>query len=121
MRNSKFVDVVLYLTLFGSAIYLLSNLPAAQAGQSKVDRANERCVELADYSQDVAEMRDMGISLASVKETNAEQYRANILEAHDIAAEITYRNRGLEPKMIREGMLSGCRDSVAAEAKRRSS
>lgn len=120
MRNSKFVDVVLYLTLFGSAIYLLSNLPAAKAGQSKVDRANARCVELADYSKDVAEMRDMGISLAAVKETNAEQYRANILEAHDIAAEITYRNRALVPAKIREGMLTGCLGAVADEAKRRS-
>lgn len=116
MRVSKFVDVVLYTAFFGSAIYLLSNAPAAHADQAKIDRAAERCVVLADYAQDVAEMRDLGFSLNDVKETNAEQYRGNILDAHNITAEITYRNRGLPPKEIRKGLLEGCLYGVANHA-----
>lgn len=115
MNIKKITDVALLVGLIGSAIFVFGMRPA-HADQAKIDRAGQRCVELADYAQDVAEMRDMGFTLNDIKETNAEQYRGNILDAHNITAEITYRNRGLPPKQIRKGLLDGCLYGVANHA-----
>ena len=97
---------------------------SAQLMASQADALNataaQRCVMLADYAQDVAEMRDLGFRLAEIKEINGERYQNNILDAHNLAAEMTYRHAELAPKEIRAGLLTGCMSTVNAESLRRS-
>lgn len=93
-------------------------LLANQADAVKATAA-QRCTQLADYAADVAEMRDIGMSLAEIKEINAERYRNNILEAHNMAAEMTYKHAELAPREVRNGLLTGCMAAVNEEAVRR--
>jgi hypothetical protein len=97
------------------------NASTAEANQADAVRATaaERCRMLADYAQDVAEMRDLGFRLSDVKEINAEKYQNNILDAHNMAAEMTYQHGDLPPAQVREGLLSGCMTAVNQEASRR--
>jgi hypothetical protein len=97
------------------------NAATAEANQASAVKATaaQRCVMLADYAQDVAEMRDIGMRLSDIKEINAERYRNNILDAHDMAAEMTYRNGDLTPSQIHEGLLLGCMQAVNEETARR--
>lgn len=81
--------------------------------------AAQRCVQLADYAADVAEMRDLGFRLAEIKEINGERYKNNVLEAHNMAAAMTYQHAELAPKEVRAGLLTGCMASVNEESVRR--
>lgn len=94
-------------------------LLASQADMLKATAA-QRCVMLADYAQDVAEMRDLGLRLAEIKEINGERYQNNVLQAHNMAAEMTYRHAELAPREVRAGLLTGCMASVNEESVRRS-
>lgn len=93
-------------------------LLASQADAVK-STAAQRCVQLADYAADVAEMRDLGFRLAEIKEINAEKYRNNILDAYNRAAEMTYQHGDLAPREVRAGLLTGCMAAVNEEAVRR--
>lgn len=91
---------------------------ASQADAVKAT-ATQRCVILADYAHDVAEMRDLGMPLKDIKEINAERYSNNILDAYNIAAGMAYKHSDLAPRQVREGLLTGCMSAVNAEAARR--
>lgn len=93
-------------------------LLAGQADAVK-STAAQRCVQLADYAADVAEMRDLGFRLKEIKEINAEQYSNNILDARNMTAEIAYKHADLPPKEVRAGLLTGCMAAVNEEAARR--
>lgn len=97
------------------------NAATAEASQADAVKATaaQRCVQLADYAADVAEMRDLGMRLAEIKEINAEQYSNNILDARNMAAELAYKHAELAPKQVRAGLLSGCMSAVNEEATRR--
>lgn len=68
----------------------------------------QRCKMLSEYASDVAIFRDLGMPLKAVKETNVEQYRNNILMAHDMAAEMVYRNSDVSPENSQVYVLNGC-------------
>jgi len=108
------LNIALVLCLAACSGQVLAN----QADAVKATAA-QRCTMLADYAADVAEMRDLGFRLAEIKEINAEKFRNNILDAHNMAAEMTYQHAELAPKEVRAGLLSGCMAAVNEEAARR--
>lgn len=121
MQLTKFSTAV-YLAACATAVgFSFAALPAKAATQSDVVKAtaSQRCVQLADYAADVAEMRDLGMSLADIKEINGERFRNNVLDAHNMAAEMTYQHGDLPPRQVRAGLLSGCMAAVNEEAARR--
>ena len=68
----------------------------------------QRCKMLSEYASDVAIVRDLGMPLKEVKETNGEKYRNNILMAHDMAAEMIYRNSDVSPENSTVYVYNGC-------------
>jgi hypothetical protein len=111
-------DMKLKLALMLCLASCSAPLLASQADAVKATAA-QRCVMLADYAQDVAEMRDLGMPLKEIKEHNAERYANNILDAYNIAAGMAYKHSELAPAQVREGLLTGCMHTVNAEAERR--
>lgn len=114
---------LLFLAIACPVAIAATVMNAATAEASQADAVNataaQRCVQLADYAADVAEMRDLGFRLAEIKEINAEKFANNILEAHNMAAGMAYKHAELSPKQVRAGLLTGCMASVNEEAVRR--
>lgn len=79
----------------------------------------QRCVEISDYAEGVANLRDEGVRLVDVKEFNAERAMPSMVDAYDLAATLTYRHSDLTPAQVRTQMLKGCVQAVNDENARR--
>lgn len=94
-------------------IALLAMLAAAQAMAAT---PSEKCQDLAQYAQLVAELRDQGVRLKKINEITREKVSGIMADVYERAAGMVYRS-DLKPKQVHEAMLSGCLESVA-DAKR---
>lgn len=92
------------------ALALLSAATLARA-----ETPEDRCQNLAEFAQGVAELRDSGTRLSEVLEVVKERAGHGMVDAYTIAAKMAYRFGEMTPVQVHNGLLAGCLETVRAE------